>query len=290
MEEKKNDLTKILDKIIKISIDDYYNPYEHFKWPASLDETKLWMSKELLSIYGTEYYDALNESELIQLSKWESVNFYSMNVHGIKELIGEVIQRIHMPGFEEPSRYFHHFIGEENEHMYFFAQFCSKYGGKIYQTKKMKIKTRKERDIENFIVFCRILLFEEIVDFYNLRMSNDTNLDPIIQEINKIHHQDESRHISFGRQLVKMLWKDLCCKYNADVIREVQGYLKQYIISGINDFYNPAMYRDAKIKNGLKIRNELTTHPARIKFHKEVTKKVVNHMLQNGILMDEVFQ
>ena len=40
------------------------------------------------------------------------------------ELLIEVMRRLHTPGYEIPTPYFHHFIGEENEHMWFFAEFC----------------------------------------------------------------------------------------------------------------------------------------------------------------------
>ena len=96
------------------------------------------MSPELMSVYGTPYMDELSESQFVQLSKWECVNFFSINVHGIRGLLQAVIQCVHMPGFEASSEYFHHFIGEENEHMWFFAQFCLRYGEKIYQNKGLK--------------------------------------------------------------------------------------------------------------------------------------------------------
>ena len=162
-----SDMARIIDRLVQRSVNEYYNPYQHFEWPPSIDEGDLWMSEPLISVYGTPIYENLDRPQKLCLAKWESVNFYSMNVHGIRELLLEVVNRVHVPGFEEPSRFFHHFIGEENEHMYFFAKFCTNYGGKIYPTKKIKIRENKDQDIENIIVFSRILIFEEIVDFYN---------------------------------------------------------------------------------------------------------------------------
>src|SRR5439155_16372831 len=114
------------------SIEDYYNPYKTFEWPDSLPENMWWMSPELTTTAGTELDDELDLEQRRRLSRVESINFYSLNVHGIRELLIEVTRRIHTTEFATPSEFFHHFIGEENEHMWFFAEFCLRYGGKIY--------------------------------------------------------------------------------------------------------------------------------------------------------------
>jgi hypothetical protein len=123
-----------LEKLTTSSIKNHYNVYQRFKWPDSLPADTLWMSPELLSVYGTPVMEQLDEPTLKRLTKWESINFYSLNVHGIRELIIEVTRRIHAAGYEVPSEFFHRFIGEENDHMWFFAQFCLRYGPRSIRT------------------------------------------------------------------------------------------------------------------------------------------------------------
>ncbi len=130
---------QLLDRLSAKASDDYYNPYVTFEWPDELPPDVLWMTPELLSVWGTAVFDELDEAALVRLSRFESVNFYSLNVHGIRELLIEVTRRVHSPGFEIPSDFFHHFIGEENEHMWFFATFCTRYGGKIYTDKTLPL-------------------------------------------------------------------------------------------------------------------------------------------------------
>src|SRR5262249_31388987 len=156
----------LLDRLSRMSVDDYYNPYRMFEWPETLPKDKFWMSRDLLSVHGTSAVDRLNEEQLRQLRIWESSNFYSLNVPGIRELPPEVVNRVHMPGFEVPSEFFHHFIGEENEHMWFFAEFCRRYGKKIYYFPRIKLTAPADEAVENFLVFARILIFEELVDYY----------------------------------------------------------------------------------------------------------------------------
>ena len=277
---------KSLDRLIQLSEDDYYNPYEEFQWPETLPDDQCWMSLDLMSVYDTPYAEELSQAQLIELSKTESCNFYSLNVHGIRELIIEVVKRIHTPGFELPSEFFHHFVGEENEHMWFFAQFCLNYG-KIYKDKKIKSPGFTEPDIQNFMVFTRILIFEEIVDYFNSRMANDESLHPIIRKINRIHHQDESRHIAFGRNIVRLLHSELCENYSAEKLMEIEKYVKRYLVASIQSLYNPAVYRDAGLPNAYKFRTQLLQHPNRKEHHHKFLRRTLNFFVKNNILSDK---
>src|SRR5713101_2272728 len=114
-------LRTTLQRLVAASVSGYYNPYVTFEWPAELPPEQWWMSPDLLTVDDTPLMGELDGNTLRALSKWESINFYSLNVHGIRELLVEVVRRVHTPGFEEMSEFFHHFTGEENEHMWFFA-------------------------------------------------------------------------------------------------------------------------------------------------------------------------
>lgn len=275
-----------LDRLVSLAEDDYYNPYEQIQWPDSLSNDRLWMSRDLLSVHDTPYVDELTDDQLLALSRWESVNFYTLNVHGIRELIMEVVGRIHTPGFELPSEFFHHFVGEENEHMWFFAQFCLKYGGKIYRDKKPSVGGFEEADVQSFLVFARILMFEEVVDFFNARMAKDKSLPDIVQEINRIHHQDESRHIAFGREIVKHLYAELQANYDEARLAEIGSYVKRYLILMVRSLYNPLMYKDAGIEDPYGFRNKLISSPARKPHHDRILKRTVQFFVKSGILAD----
>lgn len=284
------DYSQAIDRLIDLSVSTYYNPYKTFKWPESLPDRQWWMSQDLMSVYGTSRMQQLSESHLMALSKWESINFYSLNIHGIRELLLEVTKRIHSPGYQTPSRFFHHFIGEENEHMWFFAEFCLRYASKIYPDRNVKLSSEPyETDIESLLVFIRILVFEEIVDYFNTRMAKDASLHPIIQQINAIHHQDESRHIAFGRQIVKQLFAQVSAKYPAEKLQIIETYVKRYIGTSIQSLYNPAVYRDAGVPDPHNFRRALLQDPARSFYHKQFLKRTVDFFLKTGILSQEDF-
>lgn len=277
---------ELLARLGEKSADDYYNPYRTFTWAPELPEDQYWMTPELVSAYGTQAGADMTEEQLKRLSRWESVNFYSLNVHGIRELLIEVVKRIHMSGFEIPSEFFHHFIGEENEHMWFFAEFCNRYAGKIYTSPSLKLESSQDVEVENFLVFARILLFEEIVDHFNLVLAEDESLHETIRQVNRVHHHDESRHIAFGRELVTVLYRRFSDRLSVEERRELESYLKRYIVFSLNSFYNPAVYRDAGFADPLALRAQIMADPVRKAAERKAIRKPMSFFVKSGIFAD----
>jgi len=245
------------------------------------------MSRDLLSVHGTPYEAELTHAELCSLSRWELVNFFSFNVHGIRELMLSVIGSIYTPGFEHASEYFHHFLGEENKHMWFFAEFCKRYGGKIYMNKRMPLGSPADAGALALLTFSKILVSEEISDFYNVRMMADPSLPDIIRDINRAHHEDETRHITMGRKLVKILYRDFAATRSKTEQRDIEGYISRYLRFFTESFYNPTAYRDAGLAEPYGLRNALIRHPARAEFHRRVLKRPITYFQNRGVSLGD---
>jgi P-aminobenzoate N-oxygenase AurF len=278
---------RILSRLVTQSEADYYNPYERFHWPDSLPDEQYWMSPELLSTHGAEAGQRLSVEQLWAVSKWESINFYSMNVHGIRELLTEIIARIHTQGFELPSEYFHHIVGEENEHMWFFAQFCLRYGGKIYPNKSIKLAASGDAVTQNFLVFSRLLLFEEIVDHFNRKAGVDERLHPTIRQVNAVHHEDESRHIAFGRQIVALLHRKLRDQLGEEELGDLEAYLKRYLRASLDSLCSPAVFRDAGIGEPYRFRASVLADPARRAQERAILKRTTSFLMNEGIFRSD---
>ncbi|MEU2437205.1 diiron oxygenase [Streptomyces rubradiris] len=274
----------ILERLSSKSVEDYYNPYKLFEWPDQLPENMWWMSPELTTTHGTAAAEKLTQEQLYALSRYESINFYSLNVHGIRELLIEVTKRIHTSGFETPSEFFHHFIGEENEHMWFFAEFCLRYGKKIYRQPVGASVEIPRSDVESLLVFARILIFEELVDHFNSKMAQDTRLHETIRAINRIHHQDESRHIAFGRELVSALFAEVKKNSTEQELADVAAYIKRYMTYSFESLFNPQVYRDAGVEKPQELRRELLQAPTREQFERNVFRKTTKFLEKAGII------
>src|SRR5579859_7056818 len=103
-----------LQRLVTLSKEHSYSVYDRFSWPDTLPADRLWCDEDLLTTFGTPLHDTLSPAQKIALSKWEAINFYSLNVHGIKVALEFVCQCIHEQRYDDISEYLHIFIAEEN--------------------------------------------------------------------------------------------------------------------------------------------------------------------------------
>ncbi len=257
-----------IDTLIRLSREQHTNTFSNIEWPEHIPDDEWWLPPELLTVYGTAYADALSESQLKRLSKWECINAFSLNVEGERELVSALAAQLYVPEVPELETYIHHFIDEENKHMWFFGEFCRRYGGKIYSSKKVGIaEERFSKDMEYFLLFARILIFEEIGGYYNVAAGGDERISPFVRLIHRIHHADESRHITFGRSLLARI-KDIAFSGSSASEREAAlRHLQRYVQISIEALYQPAMYRDTGLQGGVAMRRALLDHPFRREHH-----------------------
>jgi hypothetical protein len=277
-------LQEVAARLSAISRQDSYDPFLLFEWSDSLPVTDYWMAPELMTCYGTQVWDEFTEEQKLTLSRWEAVNFFSLNVHLIRDLIGGVADRIYTTRFPGLADFFHDFISEENKHMWFFATFCLKYGGKVYPSGKTFPAGSADGEVlRDLMVFGRIMIAEELCDAYNIKMAEDTRLPALVQQINRVHHHDEARHIAFGRQMMRALAERAAATAGPDGLRVVGDYLARYEQVCLHAFYNPTVYADAGIKGGRRLRAQLLEDPAREKIHHDLMSKTTTFLERLGL-------
>ncbi|MFN3685702.1 diiron oxygenase [Salinarimonas sp.] len=289
---------RLIERLTSLSRKHRYDAYTRFDWPApdAIARDVLWCDEDLLTTHGTELHETLPREALIALSRFECVNFFSLNVHGIKDALAFVMGAIYEERYAQWSEYLHFFIAEENAHMWFFAKFCLDYEGKIYPTPAIpagRVEDPLERDL---YMFASTLIFEEFVDFYNHKVSRNRAVPAILREINHQHHVDESRHISFGRDVVSMLHAQILAADGDGAARErVRRTVERIFLHFIGQMYNPRAYEDAGLvaatglASAAAIRNRLRNDPARRGHHHQWFKRTADFFVRQGILTDTAF-
>lgn len=277
---------ELAPRLSDASIRKSWDVYTAFDWPAALDIDNEWfMSPELISIYGTDLYEGLSDVEQMRLSFYEVVNFFSFVLYGERPLISGLMNRMYRKNTQgDITEYLHHFIDEENKHMIMFGMFCNRYAGKIYPEKKIVLPREYAKGEEEIAFFCKVLIVEELGDFYNLKMMSDKRINALVARINKVHHVDEARHLGFGREFLRELAEQYRGEWSEAETERFETWLVQYLSSSWGDFYNPAVYKDAGIPDGYKVRKMALEHEATAAFRDQASAKLVDYFLDVGLL------
>jgi len=280
--------TDLAVRLSDASVRKSWDVYTAFDWPEQLDpEAEWYMLPELISIYGTETWEGLSETEQKRLSFYEIVNFFSFVLYGERPLISGLMNRMYRKRTQGPiTDYLHHFIDEENKHMIMFGEFCKRYAGKIYPEKKIVLPREYAKGEEEIAFFCKVLIVEELGDYYNLKMMSDKTINPLVAKINKVHHIDEARHLGFGREFLRELADETVDSWTAEETESFRTWLTQYLSSSWGDFYNPAVYKDAGIKDGYGTRKMAMAHSACATFRAEASQKLVDYFIDTRLLSE----
>jgi hypothetical protein len=279
---------EIVSRLCTASRKHYDNPYEAIEWPESLDGRDWFFSPELISLYGTEYYEGLTETQRRRLSFWETINFFSLNIHGEKPLVEGLARRLYRNSPAEVDSYLHHFLDEENKHMVYFGGFCRRYAGKVYPDKKVAFARTYAPGEEDFLFFAKVLVFEEIVDAYNLKMAEDARLPAIVRTINRLHHEDETRHLGFGRRYTRELFDRHAPGWDEATLRGIREYLRDYLVATWREYYNPRAYRDADLPgDAFEIMQTALRHPATRARERRIADRCVSYLTRNGMIAEE---
>ncbi len=254
-------IEQLATRLCAISRDNYANPYAELNWPESLDEDAWYMSPELISLYGTDDYAQLDDAQRKRLSFFETLNFFSLNIHGEKYVVEGLSQRIFSDRNAGLTDYMQHFLDEENKHMVYFGGFCNRYG-KIYPPRTFRVpRDCADSGEEEFLFFTKVLIFEDIVDLYNTYVATDERVAPLARQINHLHHVDEARHLAFGRARVQDLYEENSPRWSASRRKRIVDYVFAYLESLWREYYNPVSYGDAGLRQPYAVMRRALANP-----------------------------
>lgn len=277
------DFDQFLSRLSVVSEEQFIDPTQ-FEWPDELDRDAWYFTPELISIYGSPVWESLEERQRKCLSFAEAVNFFSLNIHGEKYLISEISRRLYGGDNSELSRYLLHFVDEEARHMMYFSGFCNRYASKVYPDRTLHSEDSGDEELDMFLLFARINVFEEIVDHYNRTMAKDERLAPVAREINRIHHVEELRHLNFGRHFLKHCLDRHVDDWDAERRQVLRDHLSSYHAFVWKQYYNPDAYQDAGIENSFDVWRSAADDPAAVQHRNEINHKRLSYLRKLELL------
>ncbi len=277
-------LSDLALRLSRASVSKFWNVYESIDWPEALDREHWFMPPELCSLHGSERFQQLDPAAQRSLSFFELVNFFSLTLHGERPLVQGLCNQMYSRQNPQITNYIHHFLDEENKHMVMFAAFCERYAGRVYPQKKLPLPKSFAPGEEDVTFFIKVLIVEELGDWYNVAIARDERVHPLARRLNSIHHRDEARHIIFGKRLLAELFARVAPQWSPETLGGMRAWLGNYLRASWSDFYNPSMYRDAGIADAYEAREAALAAPGTAEFRKRVSEKLVGYFLETGIL------
>jgi hypothetical protein len=281
-------LIETVQRLSKASTRDASNLADVVAWPEKLPQEQWFVSPELISIAGLDSFASLPEEQRKVLSFFECVNLFSLNIHGERMLIEGIARRLYKESNSDIAPYLHHFLDEENKHMSYFGGFCTRYAQKIYPSKHLSLEREYAKGEEDFLFFAKVLIFEEIIDQYNVQIMLDERVNELARRINWLHHRDEARHLVFGRELVLHLFKRYAPAWSEKELTRVQEQIAAYALTLHREFFNPQVYQDAGLDQSYELAAVAFSDPFSRRRRQMMSRRSISFLVKNGILAEEI--
>jgi hypothetical protein len=191
------------DRLLKGSVKKSYEPVVDIDWDAPLDPDKFYLPPGLVSLYGTPMWDEMTREQQIELSRQELVNTLSAGIW-FENMLNQSLLRtiLHEDPTSRSTQYKLTELGDETRHMIMFGKAIERIGAKPVRPRllhRMIINALPLAFQRGSMLWVAALIGEEIFDSLQRQMMDDTELQPMIQRMMRIHVTEEARHIQFAR-------------------------------------------------------------------------------------------
>lgn len=194
---------KVAGRLLGGSVKRSYEPIVDVDWDAPLDEDKLFLPAEVITLYGTPLWERMTPEQRRELSRQELANVLSAGIW-FENLLNRMLLR-ELLGDDPTTRHAHYSLtemGDECRHMVMFGRMIDKIEARPYWPKgvdRLAISVLPFF-IRRSMVWTAALLGEEIFDALQRRILDDEQLQPLVSRLMRIHVTEEARHIRFARE------------------------------------------------------------------------------------------
>ena len=254
--------------------------------PTPEREAGWWSPPELISLAGTPAWEAMDGAARRRLSFWETVAFFSMNVHNERRLVAGAIERRDRVEDPEVGAYLDHFVREEQEHTALFETFCARQAGGTFPDRALAFPATADRlgpAAGDFLFFGRVLLFEDLVDRFNVACALDGRLPDPVRGVHRRHHRDEARHLLFGKEMLRRLWSAHQARWSDATRATLAGQLRGFRLAAWRELFSVDAYRAVGLDRPLELRRAALASPAAADRFRWATTRNLSFIAELGL-------
>ncbi len=199
-------------RLLRTSAKHSYDPAIEIDWDAPLAPDRYFIDPRRSSLYGTALWDRMSEQQRIELTKHEVASLYSIGIWFETILMQMLVRHVYdRPKGSAHARYAWTEIADECRHSVMFSRAAEKFGvpeygpGAVVHHLGRLLKT-----ISNgTVTFGAAIYVEEILDMLQREQMADESLQPMVQQVSRIHVIEEARHIRYAREETRRQWPRL---------------------------------------------------------------------------------
>jgi hypothetical protein len=199
-------------RLLRTSAKHSYDPATEIDWEAPLPPDRYFIAAHRSSLYGTALWDRMSEEQRIALTKHEVASFYSIGIWFETILMQMLIRHVYdCPTGSAHARYAWTEIADECRHSVMFSRMAEKFGAPEYGPGTVVHQLgRLFKTVSNgTLTFGAALYVEELLDTLQREQMADPSLQPVIQDVARIHVIEEARHIRYAREETLRQWPRL---------------------------------------------------------------------------------
>jgi len=224
------------------------DPFREIDWSVSIDDSAFHLPPELLPLYGSPAWDAMDETDRIAYSRHETAALCGAGIWFENVLMQVVLRHLaDMPVTDPAHRYLLVEVADECRHSMMFGEYLRRAGTPAYRPTLSPHFLSDEAPGARAVSYLLILAVEELLDFMNRATMRDERVHPTSRAIARLHVLEEARHVSFAKTYLAELLPTL-----SDEDRAVVADAAPVLVEVVADLsVDPAVYEHLGIEGGL---------------------------------------
>jgi hypothetical protein len=196
------------ERLIAASERGTHDPFTEVDWELPLDDSSYYLPPEMLSLFGTDAWDAMSEVDRITYSRHETAAMFGAGIWFENALMQIALRHLVEIDVCDPMhRYLLTEVADECRHSMMFGEFIRRADTPSYgPTRDVQMVQGASGRAMSYLA---ILAIEELLDFANRASMRDDRVHPMVRQISKLHVLEEARHVSFAKSYISECWPTL---------------------------------------------------------------------------------
>ena len=237
------------------------DPFREIDWSVPINDSAYHLPPELLPLYGTPAWDAMDEDDRIAYSRHETAALCGAGIWFENVLMQVVLRHLaDIPVTDPAHRYLLVEVADECRHSMMFGEFIRRAETPAYCPTLSPHFLSDDAPGARAVSYLLILAVEELLDYMNRATMRDERVHPTSRAIARLHVLEEARHVSFARTYLAELLPTL-----TDEERTVVADAAPVLVEVVADLsVDPAVYEQLGIEGGHEMARANPHHTATV--------------------------